>query len=218
MLRREELALEAAAIPPGDVPSCLQLFDKWLSCYALGSQFRHAYRYGTVADCHRYSDDFKFCLTMRELDPGAKRDAYLRRRADERAHARRGLRSSEAVWEMRRDPLLDPALVDPEYAPPTWYVHGVRRIRLSVLLPNGPRPGGQLYHLNDAPLPCRAADTRWYASHHACPGLDQYIHSLRWRARSAGGPWRFASCAPAWRVRADDARIFSMSSAWHRAG
>ncbi|WFD25348.1 hypothetical protein MNAN1_000316 [Malassezia nana] len=119
MLRREELALEAAAIPPGDVPSCLQLFDKWLSCYALGSQFRHAYRYGTVADCHRYSDDLKFCMTMRKLDPEARRDAYLYRRADERAHARRGLRSSEAVWEMRRDPLLDPALVDPAYAPPT---------------------------------------------------------------------------------------------------
>ena len=121
-LRKEELALEAAAIPASDVPSCLHLFDKWLSCYALGSQFRHAYRYGTVADCGTYSDDFKFCLTMRKLEPQYRRDAYLQRRADERAHARKGFRSSEAVWEMRRDPLLDPALVDPAYPPPSWYV------------------------------------------------------------------------------------------------
>lgn len=159
-LRKEELALEAAAIPPEDVPTCLHLFDKWLSCYALGSQFRHAYRYGTVADCGNYSNDFKFCLTMRKLEPQFRRDAYLQRRADERAHARRGFRSSEAVWELRRDPLLDPALADPEYPPPSWYVKGVRRIRsfqfcfrkglpLWTTIPSLPR--------NDAPPPLARA-------------------------------------------------------------
>ena len=42
-LRREELVLEAAANPPEDIPSCLTLFDKWLTCYALGEQFRSVY-------------------------------------------------------------------------------------------------------------------------------------------------------------------------------
>ena len=75
---------------------------------------------------------------MRKLEPQLRRDAYLQRRADERAHARRGFRSSEAVWEMRRDPLLDPALADPAYPPPSWYVRrGAEDSIFSVLLPNG---------------------------------------------------------------------------------
>ena len=86
-LRREELVLEAAANPPEDIPSCLTLFDKWLTCYALGEQFRSVYRYGTIAEAS--------------------------------AHQRKGVRTSEAVWEMRRDPLMDPAFVDPSYPLPS---------------------------------------------------------------------------------------------------
>jgi len=118
MLVREELALEAAALPLNEVPSCLTLFDKWLSCYALGPQFRHVYRYGTAADCGPQKEDFKYCLTLRQMDPEERRAEWLRRRAEKRAHERLGLNSSEAVWELRRKPLLDPAFVDPDFQPP----------------------------------------------------------------------------------------------------
>ena len=118
-LVREELALQAAAIPPAEVPSCLTLFDKWLACYAIGVQFKNAHRYGEIANCAPRKEDFKFCLTLRSLDPDARRHAYLLRRAEEMAHRRRGFRTSEAVWEMRREPLLDPDFVDPAYPVPS---------------------------------------------------------------------------------------------------
>lgn len=117
-LRREELVLEAAANPPEDIPSCLTLFDKWLTCYSVGHQLRSAYRYGTVADCAPRREDFKFCLTLRGLDPEVRRAKWLERRADAKAHQRKGFRTSEAVWDLRRDPLMDPDLVDPDYPLP----------------------------------------------------------------------------------------------------
>ena len=118
-LRREELVLEAAANPPEDIPSCLTLFDKWLTCYALGEQFRSVYRYGTIANCAPRREDFKFCLTLRQYDPETRRAKWLERRAEASAHQRKGVRTSEAVWEMRRDPLMDPAFVDPSYPLPS---------------------------------------------------------------------------------------------------
>ena len=115
---REELALQAASVPQAEIPSCLTLFDKWLACYALGPQFKNAYRFGEIADCAPRKEDFKFCLTLRRLDPEARRHEYLLRRAEALAHRRKGHHTSEAVWEMRRDPLLDPDFVDPDYPPP----------------------------------------------------------------------------------------------------
>lgn len=117
-LVKEELALQAASIPDNEIPSCLTLFDRWLSCYALGVQFKNAYRYGEIADCAPRKEDFKFCLTLRQQDPAVRRHEYLLRRAEEQAHRRKGFRTSEAVWEMRRDPLLSPDYVDDLYPPP----------------------------------------------------------------------------------------------------
>lgn len=117
-LVKQELATEAALTPLKEVPTCLTLFDKWLSCYALGPQIRHAYRHGTAADCATRREDFKFCLTLRQLDPEARRAEWLQRRAEIKAEARHGFHSSENVWSLRDTPLLDPALVDPAYPPP----------------------------------------------------------------------------------------------------
>ncbi|PKI83323.1 hypothetical protein MVES1_003198 [Malassezia vespertilionis] len=117
-LHKEELALDAAATSQKEVPSCLTLFDRWLSCYALGVQFRNVYRYGTIADCAPRREDFKFCLTMRELDPEMRRAAWLNRRAEEKAHQRQSVHSSENVWEMRRDPLLSKEYEDDAFPAP----------------------------------------------------------------------------------------------------
>lgn len=117
-LVKEELALHAAAMSTEELPSCLTLFDKWMSCYALGVQFRNAYRHGTIADCADRREDFKFCLTLRQHDPHVRRHEWLLRRAEASAHRRQGFESSEAVWDIRRTPLLDPAFADPSYPPP----------------------------------------------------------------------------------------------------
>lgn len=113
-LVREERAIHAAALAPEDVCACSTLFDRWASCYALGRQLRHVYRYGLVDDCVRYREDFKFCLTLRTLDDDARRRAWIERRAEASAHERLGPRSSECVWTMR-EPAVPAEYVDPEF-------------------------------------------------------------------------------------------------------
>ncbi|WFD35531.1 hypothetical protein MCUN1_002387 [Malassezia cuniculi] len=116
-LVREERAIHAAALAPEDVSACSTLFDRWLSCYALGRQLRNVYRYGEVDDCARYREDFKFCLTLRTLSEDARRRAWIERRADASAHERMGPRSSECVWTVR-EPVVPAEYVDKEYPPP----------------------------------------------------------------------------------------------------
>ena len=115
-LVREERAIHAAALGPDDLSACSTLFDRWLSCYALGRQARNVYRYGGVDDCARYREDFKFCLTLRTFSDAARRRAWIERRADASAHERLSPRSSECVWTMR-EPAVPAEYVDPEFPP-----------------------------------------------------------------------------------------------------
>jgi hypothetical protein len=68
---------------------------------ALGSQFRSLYRSGTMADCGRKMDEFKFCLSLKSASPEDRRSEWIRRRAEWWARRRLG-KSSEDVWEARR--------------------------------------------------------------------------------------------------------------------
>jgi hypothetical protein len=68
---------------------------------ALGPQFKSMYRHGTLAECTPKFAEFKFCLSIKMLDPEERRKAWIRRRAEWWASRRTG-RSSEDVWEMRR--------------------------------------------------------------------------------------------------------------------
>ena len=59
------------------------------------------YRQGTLSVCSPKFAEFKFCLSIKTLDPDERRAAWIRRRAEWWASRRVG-RSSEDVWEMRR--------------------------------------------------------------------------------------------------------------------
>ena len=59
------------------------------------------YRYGRQSVCDRKYEDFKFCMTLRTLEPDEKREAWIRRRAEWWA-TRRLNKSSEDVWDVRR--------------------------------------------------------------------------------------------------------------------
>lgn len=127
----EEVQIHSAALPPAEMPSCMNLFDKWATCFgafpslllsidfqltppcfgtALGPQARFIYRYGSFTDCKDKLEDFKFCLTMRGISAEERRDRWLQRKAEKTA-AKRLTSSSEDVWEMRREPLVDPAFI-----------------------------------------------------------------------------------------------------------
>ncbi|KAI6110610.1 hypothetical protein EDD16DRAFT_1486261 [Pisolithus croceorrhizus] len=87
-----------------DIPGCLSLLDGFLMCHVLNAQFKSLYRYGRMSECGDKLEAFKFCLSLKSMHPEQKRDAWIRRRAEELAAKRLG-KSSENVWEVRAGPL-----------------------------------------------------------------------------------------------------------------
>ncbi|WVF65385.1 hypothetical protein IAT40_000112 [Kwoniella sp. CBS 6097] len=87
-----------------EVPGCMRLLDEFLMCYALAPQLRSMYRHGEFRDCTWKWQDFKYCLSLKSEDEEARRQLWIKRRADWWARRRVG-GSSEDVWEMRREPL-----------------------------------------------------------------------------------------------------------------
>ena len=67
----------------------------------MGSQLRSLYRYGEMATCSPKLEEFKFCMSLKSMDPDEKRDAWIRRRAEWWA-TRRLAKGSEDVWDARK--------------------------------------------------------------------------------------------------------------------
>ncbi|KAL5528043.1 hypothetical protein ACEPAF_7179 [Sanghuangporus sanghuang] len=103
-VEQETRRLQVIHPTPDDIPGCMRVFDDFLSCNALGFQLKSLYRYGHQSECSRKYEDFKFCLGLRSLSPEEKRDAWIKRKAEWWATRRLG-RSSEDVWDMRKEPL-----------------------------------------------------------------------------------------------------------------
>lgn len=66
----------------------------------ISSQVKSLYRHGQMAECGQKLEDVKFCLRSKAAHPEARREAWIRHRAEWWAR-RRMTRSSEDVWEMR---------------------------------------------------------------------------------------------------------------------
>ncbi|TNY22571.1 hypothetical protein DMC30DRAFT_348813 [Rhodotorula diobovata] len=83
------------------MPSCLTLFDNFLLCYSLASQIKSVYRHGAPRECTPKFEDFKFCMSIKNLSDEQRDEVWVRRRAEWWARRRLG-KSSEDVWEARR--------------------------------------------------------------------------------------------------------------------
>jgi hypothetical protein len=59
------------------------------------------YRYGTPKDCSDKFEEFKFCMSIKNLSQERREQVWVRRRAEWWARRRLG-KSSEDVWEARR--------------------------------------------------------------------------------------------------------------------
>ncbi|WRT69233.1 uncharacterized protein IL334_006217 [Kwoniella shivajii] len=86
------------------VPGCMRLLDEFLMCYALAPQLRSMYRFGEFRDCTWKWEDFKYCLSLKSEDEEARRELWVKRRAEWWAK-RRVSGSSEDVWDVRSEPL-----------------------------------------------------------------------------------------------------------------
>jgi hypothetical protein len=117
---QEEARLRQLHPTTDDIPSCMTVFDDFLSCNSmlllffssfptlvhtrlgpvLGTQLKSIYRFGEMAHCSPKWNEFKFCLSIKGLHPEQRRDAWIRHRAEWWARRRLGT-SSENVWERR---------------------------------------------------------------------------------------------------------------------
>jgi hypothetical protein len=68
---------------------------------AVGNQFTSLYRYGTSRDCSAKWEDFKFCMSNRNLSEEVKTEEWIRRRAEHWAQ-RRMDSSSEEIWSAKK--------------------------------------------------------------------------------------------------------------------
>ncbi|ESK97157.1 conserved protein (fungal and plant) [Moniliophthora roreri MCA 2997] len=103
VVKQEEVYLRLVHPTPEETPSCTSLFDTYLACNAVRSQVKSWYRYGEGTKCSAKLEDFKFCMGLKWQEPDERRDAWIRRRAEWWAR-RRLAKSSEDVWEMRKEP------------------------------------------------------------------------------------------------------------------
>ncbi|ETW80347.1 hypothetical protein HETIRDRAFT_115725 [Heterobasidion irregulare TC 32-1] len=104
VVQQEEARLQKEFPTPEDIPTCMTLFDEFLRCNVVGSQFKSLYRYGEMAKCTPKMDEFKYCMSIKSLHPEEKRAEWIRHRAEYWARKRLTM-SSENVWEVRTEPL-----------------------------------------------------------------------------------------------------------------
>ncbi|CDR40379.1 CYFA0S05e00100g1_1 [Cyberlindnera fabianii] len=74
--------------------SCTEAFDQLTSCYSVGGQVKHYYRYGHMNDCVKQLERFQFCLF--NSDPVKIQQWYKKELDEKRARG-----SSEDIWELR---------------------------------------------------------------------------------------------------------------------
>ncbi|KAF7782618.1 hypothetical protein Agabi119p4_1994 [Agaricus bisporus var. burnettii] len=89
---------------PTEIPSCLSLFDDYISCSVIRSQIKSLYRFGHRPECSPKFEEFKFCLSLKSLHPEERREVWIQRRAEWWARKRLD-KSSEDVWDIRTEPL-----------------------------------------------------------------------------------------------------------------
>lgn len=99
--------------------SILTAFDELLSCFAVGGQIKHYYRYGTYTSCEREREKFWFAMrngsfsetedvtavvTDKELEKRRKiQDFFKKRLLEDKSKG-----SSEDIWNVRKNPLVNP--------------------------------------------------------------------------------------------------------------
>lgn len=86
---------------PWHVSSYLISLPSHISRAVVGSQVKSLYRHGRMSECRDKMEDFKFCMSLKSMEPEAKRDAWIHRRAEWWASRRLG-KSSENVWDVRK--------------------------------------------------------------------------------------------------------------------
>ena len=88
--------------------SCRAAFDSAFYCQSLGGQFTNLYRYGKIRNCSDQWSNFWFCMrTNRGMMSEEARARRIQAHYRERAAKYRTGPSSEDVWEIREERVVD---------------------------------------------------------------------------------------------------------------
>ncbi|KAI9671222.1 MAG: hypothetical protein M1817_003729 [Caeruleum heppii] len=93
--------------------SCRQAFDNAFYCQSPGGQFTNVYRYGTIKSCSDHWSAFWFCMRNRSY-PQEEGKAKIRDFYRKRAIKYKVGPSSEDIWAVRTEPVVNPFLQDPD--------------------------------------------------------------------------------------------------------
>ncbi|PSK45263.1 hypothetical protein B9Z65_2403 [Elsinoe australis] len=100
-----KLDISPAALRPRTM-NCRTLFDSAFYCASLGGKFNDIYRFGTLQPCSEHWDAFWFCMRTKSYNERERGDMiakYYEEREEREKNRRSRGRTSEDVWEMRRE-------------------------------------------------------------------------------------------------------------------
>lgn len=145
-LLQQERIIQSAQITEEEMPSCMTLFDRMMNCHGecsvdftaasnnvhsltpswrfscagITPQLRHVYRYGHFNECTERKDNWKHCISLKGRSKEEKRQLWIERRARIMAERRMpGGDTSEEIWSIREQPIIEPEFVDAAFLPKT---------------------------------------------------------------------------------------------------
>lgn len=87
--------------------SCSQCFDMAYYCSSIGGQLNNVYRYGALRSCSDLWAQWRFCMRSKAWGEETRRMKIRDFNREKAAKYKIG-KSSEDVWEVRREPVLSP--------------------------------------------------------------------------------------------------------------
>ncbi|KAH8704252.1 hypothetical protein BGW36DRAFT_370964 [Talaromyces proteolyticus] len=89
-----------------DTMSCRSAFDYAFFCQSFGGQWVNVYRYGELRSCSEHWENFWLCMKTRSY-PDNVRKEIIRNHNRKKAVKYKTGPSSEDVWDLRTEPLVD---------------------------------------------------------------------------------------------------------------
>jgi hypothetical protein len=86
---------------------CSQCFDQAFYCSSIGGQLNNVYRFGALRSCSDLWQQWRFCMRTKVMSDDTKKEKVREYNMQKQLKFKIG-RSSEDVWEVRKEPVPHP--------------------------------------------------------------------------------------------------------------
>lgn len=100
---KRDRSIPDASLFPSEM-SCRRAFDDAFYCQSIGGQFNNYYRYGEMRDCSEAWSSFWFCMRIKSYGAEEKKELVRQHYREKEIKWKVG-KSSEDIWETRKEPL-----------------------------------------------------------------------------------------------------------------